>query len=129
MIHPPRQLAAPIKSSLFPIRVFCICWQSSWTKRARKKINAPTPLPHHIRYFAILPRKTTPGSQHAKNRLALGLSLILISIANKHFDYADIAYSRLNGDWHDFGLSATLRNDDDLDLTEYEIGLRWFFRN
>ncbi|MBB3047147.1 hypothetical protein FHR99_001383 [Litorivivens lipolytica] len=27
------------------------------------------------------------------------------------------------------GLSATLRDYDDLDLTEYEIGLRWFFRN
>lgn len=28
-----------------------------------------------------------------------------------------------------FGLSATLRDYDDLDLTEYELGLRWFFRD
>ncbi len=26
------------------------------------------------------------------------------------------------------GLSATLRDYDDLDLTEYEVGVRWFFR-
>ncbi len=27
------------------------------------------------------------------------------------------------------GLSATLRDYDDLDLTEYEIGVRWFYRD
>lgn len=27
------------------------------------------------------------------------------------------------------GVSATLRDYDDLDLTEYEVGLRWFFRH
>ena len=27
------------------------------------------------------------------------------------------------------GLSATLRDYDDLDLTEYEVGVRWFFRD
>ena len=27
------------------------------------------------------------------------------------------------------GLSATLRDYDDLDLTEYEIGIRWFYRD
>jgi hypothetical protein len=73
----------------------------------------------------------TPGSQHVKNRLTLALSLILIStsaIADKHFDYADLAYSRQNTDWHNFGDSEATTLKASVSFLKY-LHLRGRYNN